>query len=169
MRLRHTPVRDIALLVARLGVGGAFAAHGWQKIVTNGLDATTEGMATMGVPLPRAAATFAAVVELGGGIALLLGAATAVAGLLLTVVMLGAFSFVHVGNGPFVSDRGWELVVALGTSSVFLAASGPGRISVDHLIGRLRGRAGEVVLDEEPAAELDVRAEAAETRRRSRV
>lgn len=156
----HPIVRDVGLLVARVGVGAAFAAHGWQKLVTKGLDATTAGMADMGIPAPRFAATFAGFVELFGGVALALGAVTVLAGILLAVVMTGAFLFVHKFNGPFVSEGGWELVVALGSSALFIAAAGAGRLSVDHLVGRLRRPTSEVVIDED--VDVDVRAGARE-------
>jgi putative oxidoreductase len=50
--------------------------------------------------------------------------------------MLGAFAFVHAGNGLFAADGGYELVLALGVSSLLLAAVGAGRFSVDHLLQR---------------------------------
>jgi putative oxidoreductase len=137
-------LRDAGLVAARAGVGYIFAAHGWQKL-DSGLDATTAGMAKVGVPFPRASAIFATAVELGGGIAMMLGAATAIAGVLLAAVMVGAVWFVHYDQGPFVKDGGWELVVALGTASLLLAAIGPGRLSVDHVVRRLARRREVVV------------------------
>ena len=174
IRLPAAPARDAGLLAARIGIGVAFAAHGWQKLVTNGLDATASGMADAGVPAPRVSALFAGVVEFAGGLALALGAATTVAGLLLAVVMAGAFLFVHAGNGPFVSDGGWELVVALGAVSLFLAATGPGRVSVDYAVRRFRRRpevvAGEAAGDvggADAARELDLRGQPSGAPRRS--
>ena len=154
-------VRDAVLLLTRLGVGIAFAAHGWQKL-NMGLDGVTAGMAKNGVPLPRASAIFATFVELGAGIALVLGALTAVAGILLATVMTGAFAFVHFGRNPFVKDGGWELVAALGTAALLVAVFGPGRLSVDHLVSRARAaRRREVVLEDGDGRtpDVDVRAE----------
>ena len=150
-------LRDAVLLAARLGIGIAFAAHGWQK-VRLGLDAVTAGMDKAGVPFPRASAVFATAAELGGGVALALGAATVLAGVLLAMVMTGAFTFVHFGRTPFVSEGGWELVAAFGTATLLIAVVGPGRVSVDHLVGRmLTARHREVDLAGD-AAEVDVRA-----------
>lgn len=93
----------------------------------------------MGVPLPTVSAVFAAVVELVGGLALLAGAATVVAGLLVVLDMLGAFVLVHIGNGVFVADGGFELVGVIAAAALLLVAAGPGRYSVDHaLTGRRR-------------------------------
>ncbi|MEU4641911.1 DoxX family protein [Micromonospora sp. NPDC023814] len=134
-----TTVRDVAMLLARIGVGIVFFAHGWQKLVTNGVDGTAAFFDQAGVPLPTLSAWFATGVELLGGAALVLGAAVPIAGVLLALDMLGAFIFVHVGNGLFVDKGGYELVLVLGAASLLLAAVGAGRLSVDHLLtGRRR-------------------------------
>ncbi|MFI7649927.1 DoxX family protein [Micromonospora sp. NPDC049460] len=134
-----TTVRDVAMLLARIGVGIVFFAHGWQKLVTNGVDGTAAFFDQAGVPLPTLSAWFATGVELLGGAALILGAVVPIAGVLLALDMLGAFIFVHAGNGLFVDKGGYELVLALGAASLLLAAVGAGRLSVDHLLtGRRR-------------------------------
>lgn len=135
------PVRDLALLLARVGLGVVFLAHGWQKLVTNGVDGTAGFFDSVGVPLPTASAWLATLVELVGGGLLVLGLAVPVAGLLLAVDMLGAWLFVHRGSGVFVSENGWELVLALGVGSLVLAAVGAGRFSADHLLAS-RARRG---------------------------
>ncbi|MGW0246262.1 DoxX family protein [Nocardia goodfellowii] len=131
------PARDFALLLARIAVGVVFIAHGWQKLDTNGIDATAMFFDQAGVPAATAAAWFAALVELVGGAALILGVAVPIAGLLLLINMIGAFVFVHADAGLFVSNGGYELVLVLGAASLLLAALGSGRFGVDHL---LRGR-----------------------------
>ncbi|MER5326379.1 DoxX family protein [Streptosporangium roseum] len=135
---------DLAALIARLVLGVIFIAHGWQKLRSGGIDATTAGFATLGVPMPRVAAAFTIAVELGGGILLLLGLLTPLVGFLIAVEMLGAFIFAHMGKGVFVSEGGFELVGALGSAALLLAAGGAGRFSLDHLIfGRRRDRLRE--------------------------
>ncbi|SCF05341.1 putative oxidoreductase [Micromonospora viridifaciens] len=144
-------VRDLAVLVARVALGVVFIAHGWQKLTEWGLDGTAAAFDQMGVPLPTASAWFAALVELVGGAALVVGLVVPVAGLLLALDMLGAFLVVHLGNGVFVSANGFELVLALGAAALLLAAVGAGRFSLDRLIApRLsRGAGGRAP---EPAA-----------------
>ena len=134
------PARDLALLLARLGLGVIFLAHGWQKLVTNGVDGTAAFFDSVGVPLPTLAAWLATGVELGAGALLLVGLAVPVAGLLLAVDMLGAWLFVHRGGGVFVAENGWELVLALGVGALVLAATGGGRFSVDHLLATRSSR-----------------------------
>jgi putative oxidoreductase len=131
-------VRDGALLVARLLLGVVLIAHGWQKVVTNGLGATAEGFGRMGVPLAPVSAAYAGIVELVGGALLLVGAATALVGVLVVLDMLGAALLVHVGNGVMASDGGWELVGMIGAVALVLAAVGAGRYSVDHALATRR-------------------------------
>lgn len=128
--------RDLVLLIARIGLGVVFIAHGWQKFRTNGLDGTAAAFEKMGVPAPTLSAYYATAVELIGGVALIVGALTAVAGVLLALDMVGAFAFVHLSNGVFVAEGGWELVVILGLLSLTLAAVGAGRYSLDSLLTR---------------------------------
>ncbi|OZF04887.1 DoxX family protein [Rhodococcus sp. 15-2388-1-1a] len=131
--MNSTVVRDAVALVARIGLGIVFIAHGWQKLNTYGLDGTAASFVTMNIPLPTASAYFATFVELIGGGALILGIFTPVAGLLLFVDMLGAAIFVHFDKGVFATEGGYELVVALGVGALLLAAFGAGRISIDGL------------------------------------
>ncbi|HEY5857576.1 MAG TPA: DoxX family protein [Aldersonia sp.] len=133
------PARDLAVLIARVAIGIVFFEHGWQKLFTNGIDGTTSFFAQVGVPAAPASAWFAAVIELAGGAALILGLAVPLAGMLLLIDMIGAFVFVHADAGIFVEQGGYELVLVLGAAALLLAVIGAGRYSVDHLlIGRRR-------------------------------
>jgi putative oxidoreductase len=74
--------------------------------------------------------------ELVGGIAMILGAAVPVIGVLMALNMAGAWTFVHT-SGLFAMDHnGPELVIALGLLSLILAVTGSGRFGLDHLIVR---------------------------------
>lgn len=127
--------KDLAVLAARVALGVVFVAHGAQKLFTWGLSGTAEAFEGMGVPAPQASALFATLIELVGGVALVLGVAVPVAGLLLALDMLGAFLLVHVNKGVFIDGGGFELVAALGAAALVLAATGAGRLSVDHAVG----------------------------------
>lgn len=131
--------RDLAILIARIGLGVVFFAHGWQKFFDYGLRATQASFADLAVPLPAFSAIVAAVVELVGGFALIAGVLTPLAAILLFLDMLGAFILVHADKGVFVADNGYELVVALGVGSLLLVVIGAGRLSVDGLLGRGTG------------------------------
>lgn len=94
-----SPVRDLALLLARAGIGVIFLANGWEKLFTHGLSSTTATFRHLGVPLPGAAAVFACSAETVGAVALIAGVAVPVVGALLFADMLGAFTFVNVHGG----------------------------------------------------------------------
>ncbi|MFI0355618.1 DoxX family membrane protein [Actinomadura sp. 9N407] len=142
--MRSRPLYDVVALLARLGAGIVFMAHGWQKIEA-GITATGRSFDTLGVPLPTGAAVYAAFVELLGGAALIAGLGLPVVGVLLFVDMAGAFVFVHVGNGLFLVDgervgNGYELVLVLGLTSLLFAAGAGGRLTLDQWLFGARRR-----------------------------
>ncbi|MGW5289323.1 MULTISPECIES: DoxX family protein [Rhodococcus] len=129
-------VRDLGILVARLVLGVIFLAHGLQKFNSWGYEGTKAGFEGMGVPAPAVSAFVATWIEILGGLALILGVLVPVFGVLLFLLMLGAFFIVHVENGLYVGDGGFELVAALGAGALLLAAVGAGAFSVDRFLAR---------------------------------
>jgi putative oxidoreductase len=154
--MRSRPLYDVVAVLARLGVGIVFMAHGWQKIEA-GITATGRTFDGLGVPLPTAAAVYSAFVELLGGAALIAGLGLPVTGALLFIDMAGAFIFVHADQGLFVVDggtlrNGYELVLALGMASLVFAAGGGGRLTLDQWIIGKRLRAATDADEEDDAA-----------------
>lgn len=141
-RFIPSQAKDVALLLARIGVGIVFIAHGLQKLGGGGLGGTIKGFTMMGVPAPAISAVYATVVEVVGGVLLIVGALMPLVGILLFLDMAGAFLFVHAGNGLFVDKGGFELVLTLGVASLVFAAAGSGRFGVDAL---LTGRGAQKV------------------------
>jgi putative oxidoreductase len=129
---------DTALLVLRLVVGTIFIMHGYQKVFTFGIAGVTTSFAQMGVPLATLVAPVVAVLELVGGIALVLGVATRIAGLLLAIDMLCAILIVHGKHGFFV-PKGIEFVFGNLGMALALALAGAGAYSLDAMMAR-RGR-----------------------------
>ena len=121
---------DAALLIVRVVLGIIMLYHGWPKVAD--LGGTIEGFSGMGVPIPALTATFATVAEVGGGLLLLLGVLTDVAGLLVAIDMLGAIIFVHAKNGFAVMDGGVEWPLALLAMALAIALAGPGRYAVQR-------------------------------------
>jgi len=142
MPLSHRPasLHDLALLALRVGLGVVMVAHGWQKWTGGGIGGTAEGFEGNGIPLATVAATFAIVVELVGGVAIIVGALTPLFAVGFAATMVGAMVFVHGGSGFYAATGGYEFVLLLGIVALVVAAAGPGRFSVDHLIGRGRRR-----------------------------
>jgi len=139
------------LLLLRLLVGLAFAAHGAQKLFGwfgGGGPAGTAGFfASLGYRAPALMALLAGLAELGGGLLLASGLATPLAALALATVMLNAIVTVKWREG-FLS--GYELEATYLIIVVALAATGPGRLSLDRALGwddNITGTAwGSVVL-----------------------
>jgi putative oxidoreductase len=127
---------DVALLLARLILGTIMFAHGYQKLFINGLGRTTQGFENMSIPVAIVSAAYVTVVELVGSVLVLAGALIPVVAACYLVVMVGAAVFVHIPNGVFAADNGWELVGAIAALLLVLAAAGPGRWS---LVGTRRG------------------------------
>jgi putative oxidoreductase len=133
-------VQTSALLLGRVALGVVFAAHGWDKLMGVGLDDTAGFFDSVGVPAAQAAALAAAVVELVGGIAMMVGALLPVAGVLLAADMLGAIWFVHAEQGFWATDGGYEFVMVMAAASLALGFSGGGELSVDRLTAARRLR-----------------------------
>ncbi|HEX2300486.1 MAG TPA: DoxX family protein [Pseudonocardiaceae bacterium] len=136
-------VTDAAFLALRLTLGVIFLAHGWDALNGMGTAGVVEAQRAAGIPLPEVAGPFTIYAELIGGVFLILGAGTRLFALVFTGIMLGAWGFIHAPNGIFVENGGFELVLALAAGAVVLAATGPGRFSVDHLIAGLQPSARE--------------------------
>ncbi|MFN8663441.1 MAG: DoxX family protein [Thermomicrobiales bacterium] len=122
----------IALL--RVVTGIIFLMHGQQKLFEFGIGGVTGMMTGLGVPAPGLMAIVVTLVELVGGIALILGAFTRIAGLLVAIDVLVAFFLVHMPNGFFASNGGVELVLILATAGVTLVLTGPGAMAVDSML-----------------------------------
>lgn len=127
---------DAGLAALRVVVGAVFMAHGAQKLFIWGVAGVVGGFAEMGIPLAGVVGPAVALAELIGGLALVLGLFTRVAGLALAAVMLGALVIVHLPAGFFLPN-GMEFVLTLLAAAAALALTGPGAYSLDALF---RGR-----------------------------
>ncbi|MFI6204812.1 DoxX family protein [Streptomyces sp. NPDC051041] len=136
--MTRTDRRDLGLLLLRLGTGGVLAAHGAQKLFGwfggGGIEGTGQFMESIGYAPGRASATAAGLAEAGGGTLLALGLATPAAGAASAGAMAGAAA-VHAPNGFFNQSGGYEYAASLGLTAAGLAVTGPGRYSLDHLLG----------------------------------
>ncbi len=119
---------DLALLILRVVLGIIMIYHGWPKLTD--LGGTIEGMAGMGIPVPAVAAIFATVAEVVGGLLMVLGAFTDIAGLMFAIDMLGAITFVHAKNGFSVAKGGMEWPLLLLAAALAIALAGPGKYAV---------------------------------------
>ena len=125
-------------LVLRIPVGIIFAAHGAQKLFAwfggYGLDGTGQFFASIGLGPGYLMALLAGSAEFFGGLALIAGLLVRPAAAVLAFTMLVAIFTVHIGNGLFMSNNGYEFGLALLAASVSLVFSGAGQASLDRLL-----------------------------------
>jgi putative oxidoreductase len=129
-----------APLALRIPVGIIFVAHGAQKLFGwfggNGLQGTGEWMASIGLAPGYLMALLAGGAEFFGGLALVFGLLVRPAAAVLAFAMLVAIFSVHIGNGLFMSNSGYEFALALLAAVLALAISGAGRASLDTILTR---------------------------------
>ncbi|MEV4108807.1 DoxX family protein [Nonomuraea sp. NPDC049695] len=133
--------RPIVLLLARIAIGVIFLVHGYQKFATMGIPGTTKFFESAGIPLASVAAPAVAVLEVVGGLALILGAALPIAGTLLALDMVGAIVFVHGSAGFSAGEGGYEFVLALAAASLAIGFTRGGALALDSVLGRRRANA----------------------------
>lgn len=130
---------DLGFLIARLVIGLLIAAHGAQKLFGwfggHGLQATGEFFGKLGFRPGRLYATSAGLGELVSGLLIALGFLGPVGPAILLAVMIVAAISVHWRNGLFATTNGIELPLLYGTAAVRFALAGPGRYSLDSLLG----------------------------------
>lgn len=126
---------DLGPLFIRIGVGLVFAVHGWQKF-DGGVSNFAGFLQSLNVPLPEVVAWLMTIAEGVGGVLLILGLFTRFVTLPLIVVMVGAILLVKVDVGFIVGNApGGELDTALLAGLLGLLFIGPGRFSLDSMLG----------------------------------
>ncbi|MGI5352833.1 DoxX family protein [Streptomyces sp. CA-250714] len=127
---------DAGLLVLRLAVGLTMAAHGSQKLFGwfdgGGIDGTAQFFGAAGYPSPKSMAVVAALTETLGGLGLVLGLLTPLAGAAVFGTMLNAIA-VKWGGG-FFAPEGIEYELLLVVAAGALTLTGPGRLAADRVL-----------------------------------
>ena len=130
---------DLALLVLRLVAGLGFAAHGAQKLFGafggHGIEGTAGFFEQIGLRPGKLHAWVAATTEFLGGLAIALGIVTPISAAALIGVMTAAVLTVHLKNGFFNTNQGYELNLILAATLFALAGIGAGEWSLDNALG----------------------------------
>lgn len=130
-----------ASLALRIPVGIILAAHGAQKLFGwfggYGLEGTGSWMISVGLEPGYLMALLAGSAEFFGGLALILGLLTRPAAVVSAFTMLVAIIYVHMSNGLFMANDGYEFALSLLAASLALAIQGGGRLSVDNKLSGL--------------------------------
>lgn len=128
----------VAALILRVPVGLILAAHGAQKLFGwfggNGLAGTAGWLSSIGIEPGFLMAILAGSAEFFGGLALVLGLLTRPAALVTAFTMLVAIFSVHISNGLFVADGGYEYALILMVALIALAVQGGGYFSIDKVL-----------------------------------
>lgn len=142
--------QDWVPLVLRAVTGAGFVAHGVAKL-TRGPDVFAATLQGMQVPAPAIMAWLTILLEVAGGVAVLVGAVIWLFGVPLAVVLLVAVVRVHwafgfssiklvafTSAGPQFGPPGYELPLFYLACLAALALGGPGPLSVDRALARRR-------------------------------
>jgi putative oxidoreductase len=126
------------LTAIRIIVGIIFAAHGAQKLFGMfggyGIAGTAQYMESVGLAPGHLMAILAGGTEFFGGLALIIGLLTRPAALGLTILSLVAIFSVHIHNGLFMANNGYEFALALLGGSIAVLIEGAGKLSLDGAI-----------------------------------
>lgn len=127
-----------AALILRVPIGLILAAHGAQKLFGwfggHGLEGTGQWMASIGLAPGLLMALLAGSAEFFGGLALAVGLLTRPAALASAFTMLVAIFAVHLTNGLFMDNNGYEYALTLFAATLALAIQGAGRFAVDGVL-----------------------------------
>jgi putative oxidoreductase len=142
MRHMNTLIKSVVatqagygLTILRIIAGVTFAAHGAQKLFGwfggYGLAGVGQWMESIGLAPGYLMALLAGSAEFFAGLALIVGLLARPAAAVLAVTMLVAIVSVHLVNGFFMSNNGYEFALALLAISLAVLVEGAGKLSLD--------------------------------------
>jgi putative oxidoreductase len=120
-------ISAFAPLPIRIMAGIAFVMHGLPKF--ENLQGTQGFFASVGIPADLA--LLIGLLEVIGGVLLIVGLLTRITAILFTVEMICAVLIVKADNG-FMGQGGFEVDLLLMFISISLLLSGPGRLSIER-------------------------------------
>ncbi len=129
-----TSTQDVVALVGRILIAYLFIPAGFGKLM--GFAGTVGYITSAGLPLPQVAAAIAILVELGLGIALLLGFKTRIVSIVIALFTIATALFFHkYWSAPdamkMAQTINFNKNIAIAGGLLAFAAFGPGRLSVD--------------------------------------
>lgn len=132
----------------RLVMGIGFMNHGWAKW-TRGPESFGKLLQQLGLPMPELTAWAVTVLELAGGLALIVGAFVAIVSIPLMISMFVAMITIHVhygfsaiktiglsATGPVFGPPGYEINLVYIAGLLVLVLAGAGPLSIDQLLRR---------------------------------
>jgi putative oxidoreductase len=149
------PSSRAALLPLRVVVGAGFMAHGLAKL-TRGPAGFAKLLALLAVPAPHVAAWLVTLLEVFGGLAIVVGIGVTLVSLPLIATLLVAAVKVHLrygfsavntigltATGPVFGPPGYEVDLLYIAALVVLARLGPGPLALGASLRSVSARSGE--------------------------
>ncbi len=127
---------DLAALVGRVLLSALFVWGGFGKLMAAA--ATQAYIAKSGLPLPELAYAIAVFIELGVGLALLLGLFTRASALVLAVWCIVTAMIFHTDFGDRNMEINFIKNVGIAGGMLYAVGFGGGAFSLDAMIGRFR-------------------------------
>ena len=132
-------LHDAALLLARGVLGASIAAHGAQKLFGwfggPGPEGAAHFFGSLGFQPPDKMARMASLTEIASGLLIATGAGGPIGPMLLVSVMATAVGSVHLKNGYWNSNQGFELNTMYALLALLLAVEDHGHFSLDEAVG----------------------------------
>ena len=137
----YSPLSRLSYPMIRFFTGLFLVPHGAQKLFGwfggGGLQGTADGFSTnLGLEPGMFFAVLVGATEFFGGLLLAVGFLTRPAAVAATILLAVAAFMVHLPNGFFVMNGGYEYALLWGFITLAIAFRGGGGLSVDRAIGR---------------------------------
>ncbi len=143
-------VRDLALLLARIGLGGILIAHGYRRWQVQGIDSQIAYLRQFATPYPQYAAWGGTLLELIGGLFLIVGALTPLVAAAVVAEQVLIVAWTNWYRGLYLTSAdprspswqgGYEFNLVIGLLALLFVVLGAGRIALDQLFRRRRNAA----------------------------
>jgi putative oxidoreductase len=129
---------SLGIFMIRLVIGLIFMGHGFQKLFGwfggYGIEGTGGFFESIGLKPGKTMAVLAGVAEVLGGLLFTLGLFTPFASLLIIGTMAVAIWKVHLKNGLWVTQNGYEYNLVLIAIAIGIAFTGAGDFSLDAVL-----------------------------------
>jgi putative oxidoreductase len=119
----------VAILVARVFLSILFILAGFSKLTA--ISATAGWFGAIGLPMPAATTVVVGLVELLGGLAILVGFQTRIAAIVLAIFTLGATVVAHLDFSQAGNALMLQKNLGLTGGFILLAVLGAGALSID--------------------------------------
>ena len=133
--------RHWGITILRVMVGIVFLAHGGQKVFVYGFSGVQGAFGQMGIPMPTVMGPFVALLELIGGLLLVVGVGTRWVSILFAIEMAVAVLKVHLSHGFFLPG-GFEYALMMFAASCAVALEGPGAAALGRTLSKKKASAG---------------------------